>query len=260
MTMESAMITRMLVENFKALRHVEVDLAPFTVLIGPNDTGKTSFLEAVYAIAESTRSSLPNCFWSQWQHRELVYKQDAKTLVRFAVQLYHSSEKMTDGQGSTEPIAHSISLDFGPTHSCRLRHEQFGVSLDTLGHDVGLRTGHAETSVFTWKLGGAPQEARKPIHQVASELFPAALTRLDIEELATPSRLLPNRRYPYDPTGYGLATCIAEMKLGTGGDFDALRKDFCTLFPRFNNIVVGRDTVTSVERNEHFRKFIGSHG
>ena len=30
------------VENFKCLRDVAVELEPFTVLIGPNDSGKTS--------------------------------------------------------------------------------------------------------------------------------------------------------------------------------------------------------------------------
>jgi hypothetical protein len=35
------------VRNFRALRNVHVDLRPLTVLVGPNDSGKTSFLEAI---------------------------------------------------------------------------------------------------------------------------------------------------------------------------------------------------------------------
>ena len=81
------MITRMSVRNFKALRQVQVDLSPFTVLIGPNDAGKTSFLEAVYALAESTRSHLPSCFWSPWQFRELVHNNAADTNVEFDAEL-----------------------------------------------------------------------------------------------------------------------------------------------------------------------------
>lgn len=41
------MIERALIQGFKCLRKVEVDLAPFVVLIGPNDSGKTSFLQAL---------------------------------------------------------------------------------------------------------------------------------------------------------------------------------------------------------------------
>jgi len=66
------MITRLRVQNFKALRDVDVELGPFTVLIGPNDTGKSSFLEAVYALAQSTRRPLAECFWSPWRGLDLV--------------------------------------------------------------------------------------------------------------------------------------------------------------------------------------------
>jgi predicted ATP-binding protein involved in virulence len=41
------MITKLHVQNFKCLRDVSVELRPFTVLIGKNDTGKSSLLEAI---------------------------------------------------------------------------------------------------------------------------------------------------------------------------------------------------------------------
>ena len=44
------MITKFHIENFKCLRDVTVELKPLTVLIGKNDTGKTSFLEALGAL------------------------------------------------------------------------------------------------------------------------------------------------------------------------------------------------------------------
>lgn len=39
------MISRVRFDEFRALRNVDVDLHPLTVLIGPNDTGKSSFLD-----------------------------------------------------------------------------------------------------------------------------------------------------------------------------------------------------------------------
>jgi AAA domain, putative AbiEii toxin, Type IV TA system/AAA ATPase domain len=57
------MITKLHVKNFKCLRDVSVELKPFTVLIGKNDTGKTSLLEAVEAlgglVAEKPALALP---------------------------------------------------------------------------------------------------------------------------------------------------------------------------------------------------------
>ena len=45
--LDRTMINKLHIENFKCLRDVTVDLKPLTVLIGKNDTGKTSFLEAL---------------------------------------------------------------------------------------------------------------------------------------------------------------------------------------------------------------------
>ena len=41
------MLDRVTIKNFRCLRDVSVPLKPLTVLIGENDTGKSSFLEAV---------------------------------------------------------------------------------------------------------------------------------------------------------------------------------------------------------------------
>lgn len=41
------MIEQVEIHNYRGLRHVKVSLAPLTVLIGPNNSGKTSFLRAI---------------------------------------------------------------------------------------------------------------------------------------------------------------------------------------------------------------------
>src|SRR4051812_39516163 len=41
------MLVRVEIKGFKCLRDVSVDLRPFSVLIGPNDSGKSSFLQAL---------------------------------------------------------------------------------------------------------------------------------------------------------------------------------------------------------------------
>jgi predicted ATPase len=47
------MITRLDVENFKCLREVSVELGPLTVLIGANDSGKSSILDAIRVVGRS---------------------------------------------------------------------------------------------------------------------------------------------------------------------------------------------------------------
>lgn len=41
------MIRRALIQKFRALQKVDVELRPLTVLVGPNDSGKSSFLDAI---------------------------------------------------------------------------------------------------------------------------------------------------------------------------------------------------------------------
>lgn len=42
------MIRRVQIRNFRALLEIDVELRPLSVLVGPNDSGKSSFLEAIY--------------------------------------------------------------------------------------------------------------------------------------------------------------------------------------------------------------------
>lgn len=45
------MIQSMHIENFKCFKDFDIELGPFNVLIGPNDSGKTAFLDAIRACA-----------------------------------------------------------------------------------------------------------------------------------------------------------------------------------------------------------------
>src|SRR2546427_11402538 len=69
------MLSYFRVENYKCLERAEFPLTPIHVLIGPNDSGKTSVLEAMRAYMQSTylyvqvKEALPE----GWQGNELVY-------------------------------------------------------------------------------------------------------------------------------------------------------------------------------------------
>src|SRR5207244_128541 len=51
---EKAMIESIEFTNFKALRRTALPLAPFTLLLGPNGSGKTTVLQALENIAAVT--------------------------------------------------------------------------------------------------------------------------------------------------------------------------------------------------------------
>src|SRR5437016_2179706 len=70
------MIDEIQLENFKCLKDVTVELAPFTVLIGPNDSGKSSFLDAIRILGQTTKVSCDDVFRGDNQREKLVWMQD----------------------------------------------------------------------------------------------------------------------------------------------------------------------------------------
>ncbi len=57
-TVGHQMIKSVRIKNFKCLLDVKVNLEPFTVLIGPNDSGKTSFLNAIQVLGLTAKQNL----------------------------------------------------------------------------------------------------------------------------------------------------------------------------------------------------------
>jgi len=54
------MLDNVQIQNYRSLGDVDVPLRPLTVLVGPNDTGKTSFLRSVYELLRThSQESLP---------------------------------------------------------------------------------------------------------------------------------------------------------------------------------------------------------
>lgn len=52
-------LTRLRLDNFKACRHVDLDIAPLTVLIGGNNAGKSSILHSLAFLAQSAALGAP---------------------------------------------------------------------------------------------------------------------------------------------------------------------------------------------------------
>ena len=79
------MITRFQVQNYKALRDVTLELTPIHVLIGPNDSGKTSILEAIAALCRSVDHPLEEAFMRDWNGSELVWKNTPDLPISFSM-------------------------------------------------------------------------------------------------------------------------------------------------------------------------------
>jgi predicted ATPase len=70
-------IQRVQIENFRALTGVDVELRPLTILVGPNDSGKSSFLDAINRISRGAVERQDwRCSQSQPPQIRLLNKND----------------------------------------------------------------------------------------------------------------------------------------------------------------------------------------
>jgi ABC-type uncharacterized transport system ATPase subunit len=80
------MLTRLEVDGFKSLRDFSIDLEPLTVLLGPNDAGKSNILEAL-ALSSRLGSHTPEDALKQGRGRALDQFRREGTQVASAITL-----------------------------------------------------------------------------------------------------------------------------------------------------------------------------
>jgi predicted ATPase len=93
------MITKLRIENFKCLRDVTVELQPLTVLIGKNDTGKTSLLEALGMLGEMVNSFGPRS-WEGQGIDNLIRRGATERLIRWQATVAPSPRIPLPGQAT----------------------------------------------------------------------------------------------------------------------------------------------------------------
>jgi predicted ATPase len=79
------MLERIHVQNYKCLRDVTVDLGDFTILIGPNDSGKSSFLEVIRAFGAIVRQGYSGLFGGDRSPVNLVWRKDTSQYITVEV-------------------------------------------------------------------------------------------------------------------------------------------------------------------------------
>jgi predicted ATPase len=65
-------LSRFGVKNYKCLADVDIPLTPIHVLIGQNDSGKSSLMQAIDAFCASPQTTLVESFPAPWTGGELV--------------------------------------------------------------------------------------------------------------------------------------------------------------------------------------------
>src|SRR5947209_7268111 len=108
------MIEEIYVNNYKCLVDVRIPLTPIHVIIGQNDSGKTSLLEAMLALSRSTEIPLAEAFPGDWQGRDLVFAGEEKPAIQFEIRF-----AAVEGEVHT-PLSYHLEVEFdNQGRSCR---------------------------------------------------------------------------------------------------------------------------------------------
>ncbi len=163
----NTMLTKIEALNYRALRYISQTLRPFQVLVGPNASGKSTFLDVVAFIADLiNKPSLADAVYARaGDIRDLTWNRESEWL-ELALEA---------------DIPHSILSSFQPVSQYRrLRYEV----------RIGTQEESAELAILAETLWLAPSESATQANHIQPRLFPS--------DPASPPRITaePDRRTP----------------------------------------------------------------
>ena len=229
------MITRFRVQNYKALRDVTLDLTPIHVLIGPNDSGKTSILEALASLCRSVDHQLSEAFIGSWNGTDLVWKGNLDQIVALEAE-GNAGEKdwkyrlgcRFEKKGRDVNIKEE-ALRFDPMLEEAVETKFLGFSRETLVYQI---------AVLDSKVVYGQRAAAREIHQALSGVH---LYRWVPRLLSLPVAAQSKRRFRMESTGFGLALCLDDILGYDRRQFENLENHFKRIFPEVDSILLIRE-------------------
>jgi predicted ATPase len=216
------------VQNFKALRDLTLHLTPVHVLIGPNDSGKTSILEALCAYSRMPlENPLTHAFQGRWRGHELVWRGDREGEIAFTGDFTEDAQPL---------LRHEIW--------CRFFEEgqQVVVAGESFAREgrqeIRLPRGKQAPTSALFPFGG--QAADADVQLVRDGLQPTRLYRWIPRHLALPVSYGFAPSFRMEPTGFGLAMFLNDILLDDPERYAALQARFRKLFPSVDRIHLRR--------------------
>ena len=225
------MITRFQIQNYKALRDVTLNLTPMHVLIGPNDSGKTSILEALVSLCRSVDHRLREAFVGSWQGAELVWKGDIDQIVAFEAR----------GNVGEKNWKYRIGCLF-VRRERDVRLEEEVLRFDPMSETALDSPGYSSTAVYNFTEEGykAPQNQRSAVRELYQALSGVHLYRWVPRLLSLPVAAQSQRQFRMESTGFGLALCLDDILGYDRRRFEELENHFKRIFPEVDSIMLIR--------------------
>jgi predicted ATPase len=223
------MIKQFRVQNYKALRDVTLELTPLHVLIGPNDSGKSSILEAVAALCRSVDLPLTQSFPGLWEGFDLVWRGNPELTVYFSAQIAKNDQKLLD---------YHLSCNFLPNGQKAVIHEEnIADCSESSPINLTVESHHSSNVkriiVDRERAGGDRFAKSSAVHDALAGVHYYCWNP---RFLALPVAPDSKRRFRMDKSGFGLALCLDDI-LGFDRDrFARLENRFKSIFPQIKSI------------------------
>jgi predicted ATPase len=206
------MLTRASFQNFKALKAVDVDLTPFTVIVGKNGSGKTSVLQGIFDVARvaSGEAGDTSFIFSGVQDLRKLVTMPGRGPLRVAL---------------TDTDARSFSVEAQ-------------IVADNRGEIVRFMLGVAGDDTPSETPLESQQAARLLASPAVRRLGSAVFLRLDAEVMARVS--VPSSEEPrLEHNGEGLASVLSYMAMAEPERLEAVRRDLTAVVPGVRGIRTG---------------------
>lgn len=232
------MIQKVSFRNFKAYRSLDMDLEPFTVLVGPNASGKTTLLEGLHLVSQAAQMLGGGGTYWPGSPRALSY--GVKTHLEISVHgQWGDSEGFAKVSGGV--------VEPGPAGEPYL---PFELSGEWRGQKFFWGNRKAGPSAFLEVEGG-------PGRQLQAALASTAILQFEADRLAEAS-------YSDNPVpqvradGSGLASVLAYLKLSRDEVFEEIERALRGVVPSVRRIRIERALVEQVGKEGERHKVWGN--
>lgn len=221
-------LTRFGVKNYKCLGEIDIPLTPIHVLIGENDSGKTSLLEAIEIFTGSANRPLDSLLPPTEKKSELVRYHSQENEIEFTGELASSAENKT-----VQKILYGFAIKCSDKH-VRIDIEWLGQNKDK------LKPSNNKTYICKKNSGEIPfdpsEKNIEEIQIICDTLKPAQSYSFIANKLAEPAPLNLPERFKIERNGFGLAKLLDDLFDNDARTHIQLDNEYSKLFPQFKKI------------------------
>jgi predicted ATPase len=239
------MIRKVSFRNFKAYRSLDVELEPFTVLVGPNASGKTTLLEGLHLVSQTAR--MLGGGWAYWPASPRVQSYGIKTPAEIRVH----------GQwGGAAGFVKALGGEVVEPQEPGKPYLPFRIVGEWRGTKFSAGTfPGAENNPITPALYVGMEKS--DLHQLQAALVSTAILQFEAERLADAS--YSTEAVPYIKSdGSGLASVLAYLKLSRDEVFEEIERALRGIVPTVRRVRIERALVEQVVGGSREHKVWGN--